>query len=134
MNTKLIMSIVAIVIGAVGIFLSFAPDILLGYLHMDLNATNLLMIQIIGALYVGFAMLNWMAKGMMIGGIYSRPLVVANFAHFLIGGLALIKGLMSNPTLPIFLWVVVGVYVIFAVVFARFMFRNPLPETTNLKL
>ena len=41
-----------------------------------------------------FAMLNWMAKGVIIGGIYSRPIVIANLAHFLIGDLELIKAVI----------------------------------------
>jgi len=35
-----------------------------------------------------------MAKGVIIGGIYSRPIVIANLAHFLIGDLELIKAVI----------------------------------------
>ncbi|WP_432714590.1 hypothetical protein, partial [Pedobacter sp.] len=39
----------------------------------------------------GFAMLNWMTKNNLMGGIYSKPLVTGNLAHFFIGSSALIK-------------------------------------------
>jgi len=51
---------------------------------------------LLGALYVDFAMLNWMVKGSLIGNIYNRPVAVANFTHFLVGGLALAKGVMGS--------------------------------------
>ena len=47
--------------------------------------------QLLGALYIGFAMANWTAKDNAIGGIYSRPLSLANCVHFVAGALALLK-------------------------------------------
>jgi hypothetical protein len=40
-----------------------------------------ILIQALGAALFGFAMLNWMNRFATIGGIYGRPLIVANFAH-----------------------------------------------------
>jgi len=48
-------------------------------------------VQIAGALYFGFAILNWTAKGTLLGGIYGRPIVLANFTHFAIGAITLLK-------------------------------------------
>lgn len=39
------------------------------------------LLQLIGAALFGFAMLNWLSRYSLVGGIYSRPLVVANLAH-----------------------------------------------------
>ena len=44
--------------------------------------------QIIGSLYFALAILNWMSKGSFIGGIYNRPIAIANLTHFVIAGLA----------------------------------------------
>jgi hypothetical protein len=56
-------------------------------------------------------MLNWMAKGTIIGGIYNRPIAIANLTHFLIGGLALAKLAFNNHKISIILWVMAGIYI-----------------------
>ena len=48
-------------------------------------------VQTVGAAYLAFAMLNWMSRGSTIGGIYGRPLVVANVVHFTMVAILLIK-------------------------------------------
>lgn len=83
------MTITAAILGATGIVLTFMPQEVASFLNLP-EATTILF-QILGALYFGFAMLNWTAKANLIGGIYSRPVAIANFTHFLIGGLALAK-------------------------------------------
>jgi len=117
----------AALMAACGIALQFAPHEILRYFGADASGIFPLFLQIIGALYLGFAMLNYMAKGVLIGGIYSRPLATGNLAHFLVGALALIKYAASaqNAT-PV--WIAAAVYTIFAVLFAVTMFTHPLKE------
>jgi len=115
----------AIALAIIGLTLTFLPDELLVYLNISSSRTLLLLIQILGALYFAFAMLNWMAKGSIIGGIYNRPIVLANFAHFLIGGLSLLKALMSSTNLPMITWVLAGIYLLFMILFGMMLFRNP---------
>ncbi len=79
-----------------------------------------------------YGRLNWMSKGSVIGGIYNKPTSTANFTHFLIGALALIKGLMNNPHLPSYILVLAGVYLIFAVLFGIMMSHSP--KSDNMKL
>jgi len=71
-------------------------------------------------------MLNWMAKGAIIGGIYNKPIAIANFTHFVIGALALLKA-MSNPP-PYFIVPLAVVYSIFAILFGVIFFKHPGPE------
>lgn len=131
MNTKLIMSASAILLGAVGVFLTFAPDALLIFLKLDVNPMTLLTIQILGAMYIGFAMLNWMTKGALIGGIYSRPTVVANLTHYIIAALALTKSVIAHPSLPIPFLVTTILYAIFAAMFGILLFRHPIPDSND---
>ena len=131
MNTKLIMTISSIILGATGITLTFAPDTVLLHLDMDTNPTSLLLAQVMGGLYFANSMLNWMAKGSLIGGIYNRPVAVANFTHFLIGGLSIIKRLISDPGLSKALWVAGGVYVILGLLFVIILFRHPVQTTAD---
>jgi hypothetical protein len=97
MNTKILMTTSSIILGATGIMLTFAPDIVLSNLNVDTNQTALLLVQVMGGMYFGYSMLNWMTKESLIGGIYNRPIAIANFTHFLIAGLAIGKRLISNP-------------------------------------
>ncbi|MEQ8811583.1 MAG: hypothetical protein RIE59_21110 [Imperialibacter sp.] len=129
MNTKIIMTLAAVIMGTAGIALTFMPDALLNYAGMEESETALLLMQILGTLYFAFAMLNWMSKGSLIGGIYNRPVAVANMTHFLIAGLALVKVLMSNPNASYLMWGVGVVYSAFAVCFGIILFRHPVAET-----
>ena len=77
-----------------------------------------------GALYLGFAMLNWMAKDNLIGGIYSRPVAIGNFAHYFILAATLFRLVFAGP-LPAILWAVAIVYGIFASWFGWVLFTSP---------
>ena len=105
MNTRTIMTSSAAILGTAGIVLSFLPETVLEILNVEGGSTAVFLMQLLGALYFAFGMLNWMSRSSLIGGIYNRPIAVANFSHFLIAGLALIKGLASTPDLPYLIWV-----------------------------
>src|SRR5689334_17713544 len=124
MNTKLLMTISALTMGVAGISLSFLPHELLNYLSSTKGTfLDPLILQILGALYFAFAMVNWTAKANLIGGIYARPIAVGNLTHFAIGALALIKGYFLNHELVVLTLTVV--YTAFAILFAIVFFRHP---------
>ena len=117
----------ALFMGLIGIALSFLPQELLNYLAIPYNSLLQVLIQLMSALYLAFAMLNWMAKSNLIGGIYSRPLAVGNFTHFFIGAITLLKaGLSAQFTV---LWVIAIPYVIFAFFFGHTLFTHPKAKT-----
>jgi len=58
-------------LGIIGMGLTFLPDEIISSLSITPNPISTVSFQLIGALYLGFAMLNWMAKGSFIGGIYN---------------------------------------------------------------
>ncbi len=125
------MTISSIILGATGVILTFAPDMVLRNLNIDTNPTSILLGQVIGGLYFGYSMLNWMTKESLIGGIYNRPVAIANFTHFLIAGLSIIKRLISDPGLPKALWVAGAVYLVFGLLFILILFRHPINSTTD---
>ncbi len=133
MNTKLIMTLSALILGAIGVLLTFIPDTILSHLNIDVNKTSQFLMQILGALYFSFAMLNWMTKTSLIGGIYNRPIAIANFSHFLIAGLALAKGIISNPSISYAIWTAGIIYCLFGVSFGIILFRHPVNETKSNK-
>lgn len=122
----------ALIMTATGIFLQFFPHEILRYFGDSATGIAPLLIQITGALYLGWAMTNWMAKTVLVGGIYARPLAIGNFAHFLIGALALIKYAFAVPHLRL-VWVFAVAYTVLAVLFGIVMFTHPLKTTDTAK-
>ncbi len=125
MNTKILLTSSAIFLGLIGIGLSFLPKEALIYLNVDTNLILALLLQILGSLYLGFGILNWMAKGSLIGGIYNRPIAIGNFMHFGVGAITLAKvvyGIQENAVIIISLTIV---YLIFAISFAYVFMTNP---------
>lgn len=120
---RILMFFSAVLLGAAGVLLSFAPELGLAVFSVAAGPTALLLAQLVGALYFGFAMLNWMTRDNPTGGIYNRPVVVANLTHFTIAGLAMLK-LLGDAELPL-LWVVGAVYTAMAIGFAVALFTYP---------
>ena len=112
----------ALFMAFLGIAATFAPHELLAWLGTAATPALALLIQLLGALYLGFAMVNWSARQSLIGGIYNRPVALGNLLHFLAGALALLKGAGAG-TAPLLALTVL--YAIFALAFAWLMFTSP---------
>ena len=124
MNSRYLMIASSIVTGLLGLTASFFPKEISNYAGFSPTEMLTLFVQVTGALYVGFAIMNWMAKTVLIGGIYAKPLAMGNFAHFMIAAIALVKAALNNSMLP-YLWIIAIVYLIFAVLFGIVLFANP---------
>ena len=129
--TKLIMILSALFLAAIGISLTFLPAEIAGITGIAPDKTFTVILQLMGALYFSFAMLNWMAKGILIGGIYGKPVSVANMTHFVIGALALVKLLLNNHDLPYPIWILAGIYAVFAVLFGMIFSKNPVADNNS---
>ena len=122
----------AIYLGVVGLGLTFFPQEIANFFEAEANQTFILALQILGALYLGFGMMNWMAKNSLIGGIYSRPLVFGNLLHFLVSAFALIKmvGKYSENQFVVILTISI-LYSVFAICFIYLLRTSPI-KTQNL--
>lgn len=126
MNTKLLMVASALVLGLAGVAASFAPAELLTAWGAPATEQTALLVQLLGALYFSFALLNWTARGAIIGGIYARPVSIGNFLHFTMGALAIAKQELAHHLgLPAVVALVV--YAIFAVLFGVLVFGRVKP-------
>jgi hypothetical protein len=111
----------SLMLGLAGLAASFAPSELLRVLGSPASEPLPVLVQLLGAMYVAFALTNWMAKDNVIGGIYSRPLSLGNCVHFIMGALALAKQQFSHGvSMP--LVAVLIAYTIFAICFAWLVF------------
>lgn len=124
MNTRWLMITSAVLLAMLGVGASFLPHEVLAYLGAPRMGALPLLVQILGAQYVAFALLNWTAKDSLIGGIYSRPVALGNFAHFAIGAIVLIKGALDGQALG-GIWIDCGGYLLFAVWFGVILFGSP---------
>ena len=119
------MALSAAALAALGIGASFLPQEILSRVALPEDRFTVALIQLAGALYIAFAMLNWSAKGALLGGIYGRPIVLANFTHFAIGSIVLVK-IVAAGQLHVETAVLAGVYVLFAAWFG-FVLLGPGP-------
>ena len=125
MNTKNLMISSCIFLGVLGVAFTFVPHEITSGQRVTPNPVSALPLQLLGALYLGFAMLNWMVKNSLIGGIYNKPIAVGNFMHFTVGTLALIKIVTQNPAPSIIIITLTMVYSVFAILFAYVFLVNP---------
>ncbi len=123
-NTKILMSVSAVTLGAFGFLSSFFSNELLVHTKIEPTQSADLFIQMMAALYMGFAIMNWMQREARIGGIYNRPIVMGNFFHFVITTFALGKVLITKPHLP-GMWILTGIYFLYAVAFGLVLFTHP---------
>jgi len=129
LHTKALMLSSAIFMAALGLLTTLSPESFLAPAPAATQTIALLLIQAAGALYLGFAMLNWMAKDNLIGGIYSRPVALGNLLHFFAVAMALLRLVTHTHTgkTPAIL-VVTAIYVAFAIWFGLVVFTNPLRD------
>jgi hypothetical protein len=125
MNTKLLLSASAIFLGAAGIAGTFLPEELLRALGVAPEGALPLLVQLLAALLFAFAMVNWTARGSLIGGIYNRPIAIGNLTHFVIGALALVRGAMQAGPPRTVVMIAAAIYVVFAIAFSALFFRSP---------
>lgn len=117
MNTRLLMMSSAVVLDLAGVGATFAPHEILAAAGIAAVHPLPVMVQLMGALYIGFAMANWTARANMIGGIYSRPLSLSNCIHFVAGELALVKSGYANGLVAPIVFALVA-YALFAMCFS----------------
>ena len=124
-TSNMVLGSSALLLAASGLALTFFPDELAQNLDLPEGTAVRLLIQVIGAMYFGFAMLNWMSRRGLIGGIYNRPIAIANMTHFMMVGIALTKLMLSQDALPQLFWIITVIYVVYAVIFGWLLFTSP---------
>lgn len=122
-NTRVVMTASAVFMAAVGLAASFLPQEILASLDVPPNGGLTILVQIGAALCLALAMVNWMARESLIGGIYNRPVAMGNFTHFFIGAIVLAKGLLAGQTA--WLWAACAIYALFTLGFGLVAFGSP---------
>ncbi|MGZ8376494.1 MAG: hypothetical protein ACXWZS_14020 [Gemmatirosa sp.] len=108
-----------------GLALIFASDVLLPALVPGYPVSGAWLGQLLGAAWLGVATLNWLQRGALLGGIYGRPVVLANLVLYVVGALSLLRAL-REPGAPRAMWGLVVPAVLLAVVYGVLLLRGPL--------
>ena len=127
MNTKLLMMASAGYLVIAGFGLTFLPQEIADFFGAGTIQTLILAFQVLGSLYLGFGMMNWMSKNSLIGGIYSRPLILGNLLHFLVSAFALLKvvGKYADNQFVVIITVSI-IYSIFTICFGYLLITSPI--------
>ena len=125
MNTKLLLTSSAFFLGLIGIGLTFFPKEILFNLTNEYNQNLAITLQLLGALYLGFGIMNWMARGSIIGGIYNRPIAIGNFMQFSVGAISLFKIVFEVHEKAEIIITLTILYSLFAICFAYVFLVNP---------
>lgn len=107
-----------------GAALLFAPDALLPALVPGFPPAAAWLGQLLGAAWLGVAALNWSQRAALLGGIYGRPVVLANLALFFISALSLLRALLRDAA-PAALWSLLVPLAVLAAVYGALLLRGP---------
>ena len=123
MHSRALMITSATFLAVLGFATSFLPEKVLGLHGTVPDTPTLLFVQMAGALYLGFAILNWTAKGVLIGGIYARPVALGNFLHFAMVSVMLIRAAIVHGVMQ--LAISATVFSVFAIWFGLVLSKPP---------
>ena len=123
MHTRYLMILSAALMAIIGIAFSFLPQEVLGLHGTVPDTATVMLVQMAGAAYLGFAMLNWTARGILIGGIYAKPVAIGNALHFMMVAIMLVKAAFTFGAVP--LMISAAVFSTFAIWFGYVLFRPP---------
>jgi hypothetical protein len=126
------MALSAVLMAVLGLITSYFPDKVLETHGTVPDGPTMLLIQMMGALYLGFAVLNWTARGAIIGGIYARPLAFGNFLHFAMVAVMLMREAIDHGVIQ--LATSAAVFGAFAIGFGVLLYRMPTPPGDSSSL
>lgn len=107
-----------------GVALLFASDDILPLLAPGFPPAAAWLGQLLGAAWLGVAALNWLHRSTLLGGIYGRPVVLANFVLYFISALSLAR-ILLRAAAPQTLWAVLVALAALAAVYGALLVRGP---------
>jgi hypothetical protein len=122
--SSLISRVSAALLAVSGGALLFAPDVLLPALVLGFPPTAAWLGQLLGAAWLGVAALNWLNRATILGGIYGRPVVLANLALYLVSALSLLR-VVADGAAPRAIWAALLPATALAALYGALLLRGP---------
>lgn len=116
--------------GMMGLATSFLPQEVLELIALPTSPVNVLLVQILSAFYISLAMINYLTKDAVIGGIYNRPILMGNIAYHGIASVALVKYAINQGTFSATFITLTVVYCALSLGFLRLFFIVPNKQIT----
>jgi hypothetical protein len=113
----------ATLLAVCGLSLLFAGDLLLPRLATGFSAEVSWFGQLLAAAWLSLAVLNWVTRSSVLGGIYGRPIVLANTTLYFVSAMVLVKAASRADLLAI--WVAVLVAGAMAFLYGSLLFGRP---------
>ena len=127
MISSLVSRVSAALLSLAGLVLLFASDVLLPAVVPGLPPAAAWLGQLLAAAWLGVAALNWLQRSAVLGGIYGRPIVLANLALYFVSALSLLRALMSAGTSSV-LWLALAPSAVLAAVYGALLLRGPFDQ------
>ena len=124
MISRLVSRTSAVVLSFCGFTLLFAADAVLPQLVPGFPRQAAWLGQLLGAAWVAVAALDWISQFALLGGIYGRPVVVANAVLYFVTAMSALRAASRVPD-ALAVWVIGGVAAVGALVYGWLMFRGP---------
>ena len=112
-------------LGVAGVALLFASDELLPVLVAGFPPAGSWLGQLLGAAWLGVAVLNWLQRRTVLGGIYGRPIVLTNLTLYFVSALSLLRSQLAGhgTVIP---WLLFALCVTMALTYGILLLRGPL--------
>lgn len=127
MKAKYILVTAAVVLLIFGLGFLFSPLWVMNLFGVPLGPDGLLMTQLLGATFLGFAVLNWMTRTFTVAEDL-RPIVLANFVVNAVGFVvALLQKLDGVGN--VWSWIPIALFLLFALAFGySYLVRSSIEE------
>jgi hypothetical protein len=111
-----------------GFLLLFAADEILPRVIPGFPVAGAWIGQLVAAGWLALAAMNWLTRSTLLGGIYGRPVVIANTALYFVSATVLLRAAM-RPGAVSTLWFPALVASLFAAAYGRLLFWGPFERT-----
>jgi len=112
----------AVILGTIGLVTLFLPAEFIQVAGM--GAASVLSVQLSSSGFLALAFLNWNGRGAIYGGIYGRPIILANMMFGVITSTTMAAGILDLE-LNLWLWVLVGLLGGYVLGFGYLMWSPP---------
>ena len=125
LSNKTVLSALAVFMFLQGMWATFFSREILAVFRWRQDLLPELLMQMLGALQLGWGMLNYMCRNHRFGGIFGRPLLLANLAIFSVSGMALVRAATHwGGSFPA-LWILAGAYLVLALLILKIIRSDP---------
>ena len=115
-----------------GAALLFGADVVLPRLIPAFPPAGAWLGQLLAAALLAVGALDWLGRSTLLGGIYGRPVVMANAVLYFVAAMVLLK-VVTRGGAPAALWLVVVPVVAFAGIYGWLLLRGPIERDLELQ-